>query len=55
MKKIFYLLVLFWAGFQTHAQINGSISTQSTDWQLITNDQYVDIQQITPPIQVLHK
>ena len=49
MKKIFYLLILFWAGFQTYAQVNGSISTQLTDWQLNQNGQYTDIQQITPP------
>ena len=49
MKKIFYLLILFWAGFQTHAQVNGNISTQSTDWQLNQNGQYTDIQHVTPP------
>ncbi len=55
MKKYISLLILFWLGLQTHAQINGSISTQVTDWQLIQNGQYIDIQSITPPIQIIRK
>jgi len=49
MKKYFSLLILFWLGFQTHAQINGNISTQLADWQLNQKGQHIDIQQITPP------
>ena len=48
MKKILFTLLSIWVSFQINAQINGSISTQMTDWQLIQNGQYTDIQSITP-------
>ncbi len=55
MKKYISLFILFWLGFQTHAQINGNIQTKPSDWQLIQNGQYSDIQQITPPVQLIRK
>jgi len=49
MKKTYTLLILIGAILNISAQINGSIQTQASDWQLIQNGQYVDIQLITSP------
>jgi len=56
MKKFHLFLILFGAIFNISAQINGSIQTQASDWQLVQNEQYTDIQTITPPpVQLMRK